>query len=772
MSDDISVQLTADINQLTDGMDAAATKVNETMDKISGSAEEAGQRLDEGIGQGAQAATEKMQSMGDVSDGLGEKFNDLHSSIMTAFEASGILLAYEALMKVSEALQEAMAHAVQIANMSEVLGISTDHFQALESAAEEAGVGMQMVSRTVLRLEQDFTHARNGITAAENKLFDLGFTLEDINNKAFGTSDQLQVLSNRLRDNATATETMTAFTQAFGARATLVAEVLKNYHGSAADVAEVMAAINGQTKEQVAELQKAHAAWVEFGEAASGAVAHATVKIVEFFGWYKQLVEAKHPELLTAFDEGAAGARRMAVAAEDAAVSIGAATKKVQEQQIKDARETVDLAKAGTLEKVQAEQDYAEALKARYGENNADYQKALEAQTKATEEMNAKNAENATRYAEIQLRAVEKQYASHKAIVEKFYRESMKDATEYFATVTKEQIDVAQGTEKVTLIQLDSAQKILDAQNRLHQIDPQTYLAAELNVINARRDAEIKMYQDIAAARMGDKDSAVKAEQDIAAANAKADEQILSANVKAAEQTQQAWQKLNSAITGSLNTALDGMLQHTATFQQTMRKMFDTLALDFIHSVVDKMVTSWLGGEEAKVSASTTSSAILKALDMSNLATAKVEGTTQAIAQINDSAATGAAAAFASTAAIPVVGPELAPGAAALAESDIMAFMAQVGAAKGGIVSMDMPVNLHQDEMVLPAHISKGIQEAFSGFSQGQGGGAGGGNSNTFNINAHDAGSFKDFLSNARNRTALANAVHKAAQRGNPRLLR
>jgi hypothetical protein len=398
MADDIAVQLTADIDQLVSGMDDAASKVNETMDKIGESAEAAGQKLDEGIGQGAQSATEKMQNLGAVSEGLGDKFNDLHSQITTAFEAGGILLAYEALMKVSEALQEAMSHAVEIANLSEVLGISTDQFQALESAAEEAGVGIQIVSRTVTRLGQDFNEARAGVTSAENKLFDLGFTLEDLNNKAFGTNDQLQRLSDRLRDSATATETMSAFTQAFGARATLVAEVLKNYHGSAEDIAEVMAAINGQTKEQVIELQKAHAEWVEWGEAASGAIAHATVKIVEFLGWYKQLVENKHPEIMQGFDEGAAAARRLTVAGEEAAVSIGAATKKVQEDQIAFTKATVEETKAGTLARVQAEQDYADALKERYGADNVDYLKALDAKAKAEQEMNDRGVADSLKY--------------------------------------------------------------------------------------------------------------------------------------------------------------------------------------------------------------------------------------------------------------------------------------------------------------------------------------------------------------------------------------
>jgi len=263
--------------------------------------------------------------------------------------------------------------------------------------------------------------------------------------------------------------------------------------------------------------------------------------------------------------------------------------------------------------------------------------------------------------------------------------------------------------------------------------------------------------------------------QQLAAAEANIDNEILKSQEAtalkkqqvedtAAKEVQQAWQKVTNPIENSFTQALDGMLKGTETFRQAVTKSFDSLALDIINSVVKKMLQEWLTAEAQKIAASQSGAAILRALDLENLVSAKASGSTGSIASITDAAAVAAANAFASTAAIPYVGPFLAPAAAAEAEAEVMAFSAQVSARGGYEVPRDMQMMVHEDEMILPNHISQGIREKILNNPDPH---AGDDTANTFHVSTMDSKSFEKFLGSQRNRNAVANMVSKASKRGN-----
>lgn len=769
--DDISVGITADIDDLSNGMDDAAAKVSDTFDKIGESAQEAGEKLDQGIGEGVDAAKGKLEELGEESEGLGERFEALHGQITAAFEAGGILIAAEALEKVGEALVEAMDHAVEVRNMSEVLGVTVEQFQVLESAANQAGVGMSMVSRTAIRLKQDLADARDGSAAAEEKLFALGITLEEIGDKTFNENDALSKLADGLRNSATATDVMNGLTKDFGARAAIVAEALKQYHGSMQEVAADLGNIHGLNQQQVSDLTTAHGWWVQLKESISGATNQVIAYGAHALQAYKQAVEAKHPAKTGGDEEDLSFIDQEMDAFNAAKESEAEATRKFAKEQMDSERQVIELAKAGSAEKVSAEKDYLDAVKNYYGEGSDAYKKALTEETKAQQEFNDKQAEDALKYSELQVKAVEKQFSDNKASAEKAYNEMMKDANSYFATLTKQDEDAAKGAEKVTEAQLKSAKDILDAQAKLHQISPDTYLTAEIVLINEHRDAVIAAALAEAEARNHEKDADIQAQQAIVAANASATQQITQLQTKAAEATAAEWKKVNTQITNDLDQGLDGMLKGTMNFRQAVTKEFDKLAIDVINQCVNKLVTSWLAGEEAKVASSESGAAILKALNLSNLVTAKTTDSTEAVSDITTKAAQAAAGAFASTAAIPYVGPELAPAAAASAEAEVLAFIGQIGAAEqGAVIPRDQMMSLHADEMVLPAHISKGIQETFSNSGPQNGGGGASGGGNTYHINAHDSSSFEKYVNKQSNRNSLMKAFNKARSRGNRNL--
>jgi hypothetical protein len=88
-------------------------------------------------------------------------------------------------------------------------------------------------------------------------------------------------------------------------------------------------------------------------------------------------------------------------------------------------------------------------------------------------------------------------------------------------------------------------------------------------------------------------------------------------------------------------------------------------------------------------------------------------------------AAVASAGAFAATAAIPIVGPAMAPGAAAAAYGAVMGMVPLTFAEQG----FDIPhgsnplAQLHQEEMVLPAHLANPLRDLLSGGFMLRGGG-------------------------------------------------
>jgi hypothetical protein len=339
-----------------------------------------------------------------------------------------------------------------------------------------------------------------------------------------------------------------------------------------------------------------------------------------------------------------------------------------------------------------------------------------------------------------------------------------KDYKEFFDNLTKKEIDVAQGAEKITLIRLDAAKRIADSKDSAKEISPGEHLQAEISIINQRRDAEIKLYQDIARARAGDKDSAIKEQQEIAVANAKADAQITTAQLKAAQEVRKDWQTVTSSIEHALDGAFRSMLTTTGSFTGKIKNLFHTLSTDLITGVFHKLVSSWVEGEAAKMAASESMQAVLSALHLTGLITAKTTDATMAVGDITTKAAQAAAGAFAATAAIPYVGPFLAPAAAAEADASVMAFTAQLAFEKGGIVPETQSALVHEGEMVLPKNISQGIQEKILNTDNESSGGS---VVNNYHINAHDSKSFEKYLSSQRNRNVLADAIRTAHMRGN-----
>lgn len=196
-------------------------------------------------------------------------------------------------------------------------------------------------------------------------------------------------------------------------------------------------------------------------------------------------------------------------------------------------------------------------------------------------------------------------------------------------------------------------------------------------------------------------------------------------------------------------------------------------------------------GETAKLT-------IKKTADALGLASSAATGSSLIV---ND-AYKAAAGAYAALVDIPIIGPIIAPIAAAATFTAVMAFDVLTGAEGGQerVRGAQQFTVLHQDEMVLPAHIADPLRNViaamgsmspvnFSGGlggrnlagrmsmdSGGSGSGSGGlairGSSgggrggDHFHIHAMDAGSFKDFLRKTANRRAVSEFARDRARAG------
>jgi len=155
-------------------------------------------------------------------------------------------------------------------------------------------------------------------------------------------------------------------------------------------------------------------------------------------------------------------------------------------------------------------------------------------------------------------------------------------------------------------------------------------------------------------------------------------------------------------MTKPFATAIQEMTDGTKTFANSMKGLFVGMAESFTQMVAE-MVDKWAIGQ---------------------IANAVITSET-GIAEISTHAGVGAAAAASSQAGIPIVGPVLAIAAATAMEGFILGLGSLAHASGGMTLDRDQLVYAHAKEMILPAHISQGLQSMIAAGNTG-GGGSGG----------------------------------------------
>jgi len=192
------------------------------------------------------------------------------------------------------------------------------------------------------------------------------------------------------------------------------------------------------------------------------------------------------------------------------------------------------------------------------------------------------------------------------------------------------------------------------------------------------------------------------------------------------------WSQIGDAISSAMVTAVKGVINGTMTISQAFRSMGQAVGnalIDIGAKVIAKMIKDQIVG----------------------MAISKETG----VSQITDSAAKAAAAAASSVAAIPIYGWTMAPEVAAETFAATEAWTGMLAARQGFDVPSGInPVTqLHQEEMVLPAHIANPLRDAVAsgGLSDG---------SMTVHIHSPDAKAIHRLLLD--NRFSLVKALQVA----------
>jgi hypothetical protein len=227
-------------------------------------------------------------------------------------------------------------------------------------------------------------------------------------------------------------------------------------------------------------------------------------------------------------------------------------------------------------------------------------------------------------------------------------------------------------------------------------------------------------------------------------------------DLQAAQTSQRTWQSLMQPIQRAFDTSITGMILGTTTLQKAVANIAQSILAEFVNLGV-KMVTNWLASELAMTTATEAGAAARTAAEGEGMAAGLAMKAANAVKSIMTDAAQAFSGIFAFMS--PLMGPAAA-GPAAAGEATVMAAASGIASAAGGwVVPSDQLAMVHQNEMILPANISKGLQNMISA-----GGGAGGASSMVINVSAIDSQDVKRFFQS--NGSLLVSAMNKAMRNG------
>ncbi|MEO8313239.1 MAG: hypothetical protein ABI645_00460 [Pseudomonadota bacterium] len=609
-------------------------------------------------------------------EGAKSGIEGMRDAMKSFTELAGIGIAVEAIKMVGEALIRMGERAIEIRTMSEVLNVTTTQFQGMGEAAEEAGVSEEKLFRATERIVGVLDEARAGSAAAIEKITSLGITLDQVNDKSFGTAQMLAALSARLNDSATAGETMSALTKELGPRAAIAAIAIKALGDNVEHWNEKAAEANALTEQQLAILARAgieaKQAWKWVENATMKTVAFGSTVVAGFQGVSGVL----HQYANAALDAADAAAKLNKPG--EAGNSPAKQAREDAKAQLESIKDQIAAVKAGTAEKLALLQQYAAAALKYYGSGEVD---AVREANRAVSAETVRFNDEQERARKEDARKETQAYKEHARAQAEASRDKLEIARKLIADSNKLlDEDIKQTAEAIAtqrdLRLADLADQASELRERFAagELTRNQELAGEIDLANRKYVIEAQSLQERLALTEADSLARAKLLGDLELLERQHSLAIADIQRQGALDSVAMWNEAAHRISAAMQPALASFLN----FSTSVKTMFRDMA-------------TAIGNSMAQTAARNIT------LMVENMAKMK----TLHLKEIASNAYRAAAGAYASVVGIPYVGPILAPAAAAVAFGSVMAF----ASAKGGY---DIPTGvnpitqLHSREMVLP----------------------------------------------------------------------
>ncbi len=180
----------------------------------------------------------------------------------------------------------------------------------------------------------------------------------------------------------------------------------------------------------------------------------------------------------------------------------------------------------------------------------------------------------------------------------------------------------------------------------------------------------------------------------------------------------------------SFGQAITGMLTRAQTLRQGLNSIFQSILSSFIQNMVVTPLMEWASGLLRQTAIYQMFFGTKATMEAAGAATTTATKASEATAVVSANAAEAASGAAASVSSIPFVGWIMAAGVFAAVMAMVMGANSNIKSASGGydIPSGVNPVTqLHEEEMVLPAHLANPLRSKLNGGDGETAGNSGGG---------------------------------------------
>jgi len=268
----IAIKIVAQIDDLKAGLVEVYDSTDNAFTKMQESAAKLSAQMEQLSASHVKAAAESKQHA-DSTVNLGKAFDDVKNKIQTAFQATGILLLIDLIMKVANAVGTLADKAEEVTRLAEQFGLTTYEMQGMEVMAVKSHVQMGRLTTVIGQLTMKAAEAKTNGGALAYTFNDLGITMDKLNEPGMTAVKLLALIG----DESNSNEKITALLGARFMKNIPIVRELAQAHGDLGAAAE---SIGAQTVQETAILTEYHEKMQLFGMQWEKVTAHIVTQAV------------------------------------------------------------------------------------------------------------------------------------------------------------------------------------------------------------------------------------------------------------------------------------------------------------------------------------------------------------------------------------------------------------------------------------------------------------------------------------------------------------